>query len=319
MAKIVVTSDLPGSALDQLRREHDVELLSPDGHVPPDALARAVRDAEALLCLLTNRVTREVIAGAPRLRVIGNCAVGYDNIDVAAASERGVVVVNTPNVLTDATADFTWALLLAAARHVPRADRYVRDGRFRGWELGLLLGRPVHGRTLGIIGLGRIGRAVAERARGFQMRLLYHQRRRAEPELEQRLGAELVALEQLLAESDFVSLHVPLTDATRHLIDARALARMKKSAILINTTRGPVVDEAALADALAAGLIGGAALDVFEREPEVHAALLGRDDVVLAPHIASATDETRARMARSVAEDILRVLAGEPPRSPVDG
>jgi glyoxylate reductase len=318
MARVVVTSQLPGAALELLAARHETIVLSPDGRVARSELERALADAEGLLCLLTNPVDRGLIAKAPRLRVIGNCAVGYDNIDVAAATERGIVVSNTPNVLTEATADFAWALLMAAARRVVEADRFVRAGRFHGWELGLLLGRPVHATTLGIVGLGRIGSAVARRASGFSMRVLYAQPRRAAPELEQELGASFVPLEALLRDSDFVSLHVPLSSATRHLIDRAALARMKPTAVLVNTSRGPLVDEAALAEALAAGRLAGAGLDVFEREPEVPPELVSLENVVLAPHIASATDETRAAMARSVAEDIVRVLAGQRPRSAVN-
>ena len=302
-----MTSELPGDAGAVLSTEHEVvrELA-------------AVREADALLSMLTDPVDRALIESAPGLVVIGNCAVGYDNVDVAAATEHGVLVCNTPNVLTDATADFAWALLLAAARRVAEADRFVRAGRFSGWKLDLLLGQPVHDKTLGVVGLGRIGRAVAQRARGFSMRVLYHQRTRADAAVERELGAELVSLETLLAESDFVSLHVPLTDATRGLIGEAELSRMKPTAVLVNTTRGPVVDEAALGRALAGGRIAAAGLDVFEREPEVHPELLRLENAVLAPHIASATEETRALMARSVADDIVRVLRGEGPRSPVN-
>ena len=317
MGQVVVTSELPGNALDSLRAEHEVVVLDPSGHVGEAELAAALRSADGLLCLLTNRITRALLEGAPRLRVVGVCAVGYDNVDVRAATERGIVVCNTPNVLTEATADFAFALLLAAARRVVEADRFVREGRFRGWELGMFLGKPVHGATLGIVGLGRIGRAVAARARGFSMRVVYHQRRRADPALERELAAEFRSLDQLLAESDFVSLHVPLSAESRHLIGARELAAMKRDAILINTSRGPLIDEAALQAALASARIGGAALDVFEREPELTPGLTSETRVVLAPHIASATGETRSQMARSVAEDVLRVLAGKEPRSPV--
>ncbi len=313
MAKIVVTSELPGRALAELGREHEPIVLSPDGRVEAPELARALADADALLCLLTNPITNELLQQAPRLRVIGNCAVGYDNIDVAAARARGIVVVNTPNVLTEATADFAWALLLGAARRVVEADRFVRAGRFRGWELGLFVGADIHEKTLGVIGFGRIGRAVARRAAGFSMRVLYTQRTRAKDEL----GARFVPLAELLAESDFVSIHVPLTNATRHLIDAQALSRMKPSAVLINTARGPIVDERALAEALASEKLAAAGLDVFEREPEVEARLLELDRAVLAPHIASATEATRSAMALSVTQDILRVLRGEPPVSEV--
>lgn len=314
MRRVIVSCPLPGDALELLAREHEVVVLAKPGKLPSAVLFEAMRGADALLSMLTDVIPREAIAAAAgRLRVIANCAVGHDNIDLAAAKEHGVIVCNTPNVLTDATADFTWALLLAAARRLTEADRFVRAGRFEGWRLDLCLGLPVHGGTLGVIGLGRIGAAVAARARGFGMRVLYWQRHRAGPALEAELGARWVQLEKLLADSDFVSLHVPLGPETHHLIDARALGLMKRTAILLNTSRGPVVDEAALAEALGSGRLAAAGLDVFEREPAVHERLLELENVVLAPHVASATEATRALMARSVAEDIARVLAGQAP------
>jgi glyoxylate reductase len=267
--------------------------------------------------MLTDRVDGDVLRAARSLRVVGNCAVGYDNVDVAAARERGIVVVHTPNVLTDATADFAWALLLAASRRVVEADRFVREGRFTGWRLELLLGRELAGRTLGIVGLGRIGAAVARRARGFGLRVLYTQRTRASVELERDLAAELVSFDELVQQSDFVSIHVPLSEATHHLFDRNALARLKPDAIVVNTSRGAVIDEAALVEVLREHRIAGAGLDVFEREPELHPGLLELDNVVLSPHVASSTEATRATMARAVAEDILRVLRGEAPKQRV--
>jgi glyoxylate reductase len=267
--------------------------------------------------MLTDRVDGDVLRSASRLRVVGNCAVGYDNIDIQAARERGIVVVNTPNVLTDATADFAWALLLAAGRRVAEADRFVRAGHFAGWRLELMLGQELSGRTLGIVGLGRIGAAVARRGLGFGLHVLYTQRTRAALELERELAAEFVTFDELLGRSDFVSIHVPLSLETRHLFDDKALSRLKPSSILVNTSRGAVIDEAALAQALLERRIAGAGLDVFEREPEIHPALLALDNVVLAPHVASATEATRAKMARAVAQDILRVLRGEPPHQRV--
>lgn len=312
MGRIAVSCPLPGDALSLLESDHEVEVFRDSR-----GFLDAIRTSDAALSMLTDRVDGEVLRSASRLRVIGNCAVGYDNIDVRAARERRIVVVNTPNVLTDATADFAWALLLAAGRRVAEADRFVRAGRFQGWELGMLLGQELAGTTLGIVGLGRIGVAVARRARGFGMQLVYTQRKRATPELEAELGARFLPLPSLLSESDFVSIHVPLGEETRHLIDERALRSMKPSAVLVNTSRGAVIDEAALARALSERWIQAAGLDVFEREPEVHPALLSLDNVVLAPHIASATEATRAKMARAVAEDILRVLRGEEPRQRV--
>jgi glyoxylate reductase len=259
-----------------------------------------VDGCDALLCLLTDRIDAEFLARAPRLRIVANLAVGTDNIDLAAARARGVAVSNTPDVLTDATADLAFALLLAAARRLPWADRYVRGGGFTGWRPDLGLGLDVTGRTLGIVGFGRIGRAVAERARGFRMEVLWNGR------------AGGVPLDELLARSDFVSLHAPLTPETRHLIGARELRRMRPHAVLVNTARGPLVDEAALVHALREGWIAGAGLDVFEREPALAPGLADLPQVVLAPHIGSATPATRDRMAEIAAENIIAVLRGEP-------
>jgi glyoxylate reductase len=268
--------------------------------------------------VLTDRVTRELLEGAPRLRVVGNCAVGVDNVDVAAATALGIQVCNTPNVLTEATADLAWALLMAAARRVVEADRLVRSGAFQRWELGLLLGKTVHGSTLGILGCGRIGKAVARRARGFDMRVLYAQRHRLPEAEESVLGVEHVDLGPLLERSDFVSVHLPLTPETRHLLDAAALARVKPGAVLVNTARGAIIDEGALVAALDEGRLAGAGLDVFEHEPAVHPGLLASSRVVLAPHIGSATAATRIAMAESVATDVLRVLEGGAPQSGVN-
>jgi glyoxylate reductase len=316
MALVVVSCALPGDALSLLRSEHEVVVVETTGE-SPNRLLPAIPEANGLVSMLTDRVTKELIDAAPELVVIGNCAVGYDNVDIEAAQGRGITVVNTPNVLTDATADFAWALMLAAARRVTEGDRFVRAGRFHGWELGLLLGREVSNTTLGILGLGRIGRAVATRARGFGMNILYSQRHRAAAEVEAETGARHVPLDALLGESDFVSVHVPLTSTTRHLLDERALRSMKPSSVLVNTSRGAVIDEASLAKALREGWIAAAGLDVFEREPEIHPEFLDLDNVVLAPHVASATEATRARMARCVAEDVLRVLRGERPEQRV--
>ncbi len=317
--RIVVTSPLPGDALELLRARHEVSLIGERDSGPTAAeLGAALRDATALLCMLTDRVSRQVIAGAPRLRVIGNCAVGYDNIDVAAATEHGVQVVNTPNVLTDATADLAWGLLLAAARRIPEGDRFVRAGRFSGWRLDLMLGRPLRGRTLGIAGLGRIGRAIAERACGFGLTLLYTQRHRLDADEEAQLAARYVDKAELLAASDFLVLSLPGGPSTRHWLDRPAIGALKQGAVVVNTGRGSTLDEAALAEAVESGHLAAAGLDVYEREPEIEERLLRLEDVVLTPHIGSATDETRAAMARAVAEDILRVLAGKNPHNPVN-
>jgi len=265
-----------------------------------DVGALDVAGADALLCLLTDRIDAGFLERARRLRIVANMAVGTDNIDLAAAERIGIPVSNTPDVLTDATADLTFALLLAAARRLAWADRYVRGGGFVGWNPELGIGLDVTGRTLGIVGAGRIGRAVAERARGFRMEVLLHSRSEGPP------------LDELLVRSDFVSLHVPLTAETRHLIGARELARMKRSAVLVNTARGPIVDEAALVRALRAGEIAAAGLDVFEHEPALSPGLRDLPQVVLAPHIGSATVATRARMAEVAARNIVAALRGEP-------
>lgn len=270
--------------------------------------------ADGLLCLLTDRVDDELLAVAPRLRVVANCAVGYDNVDLAAAAARGIVVTNTPDVLTETCADLTWALLLAAARRVAEGDRFVRAGRWHGWSPDLLLGRDVHGATLGLVGLGRIGLAVARRAHGFGMRVLYTQRHR---EARPPAGAEYVSLDRLLAAADFVSLHVPLTPATRNLIGARELARVRRGTILVNTSRGAIVDEAALVRALRTGRLGAAGLDVFAHEPHVPRALRELPNVVLTPHVASASVATREGMAVLAAQNLAVALAGRRPPNPV--
>jgi glyoxylate reductase len=280
----------------------------------PEAAARVLEDAsfevetgpldvagaDALLCLLTDRIDAAFLGAAPQLRIVANMAVGTDNIDLAAAARLGIPISNTPDVLTDATADLAFALLLAAARRLAWADRYVRGGGFVGWTPELGIGLDVTGRTLGVVGAGRIGRAVAERAAGFRMEVLFHARGGGTP------------LAELLEQSDFVSLHVPLTAATRHLIGARELARMKPSAVLVNTARGPIVDEAALVHALRTGVIAAAGLDVFEHEPALAKGLCDLPNVVLAPHVGSATVATRARMAEVAARNIVAALRGEP-------
>jgi glyoxylate reductase len=282
------------------------------------AIETAVAGADGLLCLLTDRVDDALLARAPALRVVANVAVGVDNIDVAACTRRRVCVANTPDVLTDATADLAWALLLAAARRLVEGDTLVRGGGWTGWSPTQLLGADVHGKTLGVIGFGRIGRAVARRARGFDMRVLYAAPRRAPETLERELGATWRPLDALLAESDFVSLHCPLTDATRGLIGAAQLERMKPTAILVNTARGACVDEAALAGALARGRLAGAGLDVFADEPRVHERLRASPRAAFAPHIGSATIGARARMVELAATAAAAVLAGGRPRNLVN-
>jgi glyoxylate reductase len=308
---------------DQTRRfadaGHALRVREGDGPIDRGELLTGVREAEALVCLLTDRIDEEVLSSGRSLKVVADVAVGYENVDIEAARRLGILVTNTPDVLTEATADLTFALLLAAARRIAEADRAVRDGRFPPWSLDQpLLGMDVHGKTLGIVGMGRIGAAVARRGRlGFGMRILYHNRTRNEA-AECELDAEYVSFDRLLADSDFISVHVPKTAETHHLFDADAFARMKATAILINAARGPVVDEAALAEALEASVIAGAGLDVYENEPTVHPKLLGLTErVVLAPHLGSATRETRHAMVRLAVDNVLAVLGGRAPTTPV--
>jgi glyoxylate reductase len=307
--RIHVSRPVPEPALAHLRELAEVT-VGPDRLATEKELIAAARDADGLLSMLTDKIGEALLVACPRLRIVANCAVGYDNLDLAAGERHGVWMTNTPNVLTETTADLTFALLLAAARRLGEAERFFREGRYQGWGPLLFLGSEVNGRTLGIIGMGRIGRAVAARAAGFSMRVLFASRTPKEIP-----SASQVSLDVLLAQSDFLSVHVPLNDSTRHLISATALARMKRGAFLVNTSRGPVVDEAALAQALQSGQLGGAGLDVFEDEPRAHPDLLKAPNAVLLPHIASATVETRTAMALACAQDIQRVMEGKPPEN----
>jgi glyoxylate reductase len=317
MATVFVSCTLPGDAVDRLRREHEVVMGQERAGVSGEEFARNAARFDALVSLFNDRIDAALLDRAPRLRVVANFAVGYDNVDVAACTARGVVVTNTPGVLTEATADLAFGLMLSAARRITEGDRLVRRGAFRGLTPSFLLGARVHGATLGLVGLGRIGQAMARRGRGFGMRVIYAGRTRAPADVERALGATPVELDAVFAQADFVSLHCPLTPETRHLVDAARLARMKPGAILVNTTRGAVVDEAALAAALARGALGGAGLDVYEDEPRVHPALLALDNVVLAPHIGSADRPTREAMAAIAVDNVLAVLAGQPAMNPV--
>ena len=299
----------------------EVQARQDDTPMPPEELRAAVADADGLITLLSDRVDAALLAAAPHLSVVANVAVGFDNIDVPSATEAGVAVCNTPGVLTAATADLAMTLILATARRVPEADSFLRAGHYTHWKLDQeQLGSDVTGRRLGVFGFGQIGRAVARRAsRGFDMEVVYFDARRLPPEEERELGVTWAELDELLATSDFVSVHAPLTPQTRHAIDAAALARMKPSAILVNTARGPIVDEAALADALAEGTIAGAGLDVYEHEPEVHPLLLQqRERVVLLPHLGSATATTRHEMSMIAAGSVVDGLQGRRPRTIVN-
>ena len=309
MARIVTTFPLPDAAL---------ELLRPLGDLAgPEGWRGALADAEALLCLLTDRVDSDLLDRAPRLRVVANAVVGYEHVDVAACRARGITVTNTPDVLTDATADLTLGLILATVRALPQAERSLREGAFHGWGFWDYLGGDLRGRTLGIYGMGRIGRAVARRAAAFGMSILYHSRTPLSAQDEAALGAERVDLDGLIARSDVLSLHAPLTPETRHVMDADALRRMRPGSFLVNTARGALVDEAALVDALRDGPLGGAGLDVYEHEPRIHPGLLELPNAVLLPHVGSATRETRTRMAMLAARNAHAVLAGRPPLTPI--
>ena len=337
---VFVTRQLPQPVMDRLGEVCDYRVGTTAGELTREALLAGVRDADALVCLLTDTVDREIIAAGSKLRVIANVAVGYNNIDVAAANERSIIVTNTPGVLTEATADLTWALILAVTRRVVESDGFLRAGKFTGWDFDMLLGSGLTGKTIGIIGYGRIGRAVARRATGFGMGVIYcgrddiayrddpqHNttlmtRQTATSPLSQSarmdgLAARRVTFNQLLEHSDIISLHVPLAATTKHLLNTAAFAKMKSSAYLINTARGPVIDETALVRALQQGQLAGAGLDVFEHEPAVTAPLLEMPNVVLLPHIGSATTETRTAMAMLAVENAIDVLSGRNPRNPV--
>ncbi|MEJ2292116.1 MAG: D-glycerate dehydrogenase [Deinococcales bacterium] len=309
--RVFITRRLPEAGLEPLRRaDVDVDMRPADDPIEREALLAGVKGASGVITLRSDRVDGGLLdAAGDALRIVANYAVGYDNIDVEACTGRGVAVANTPDVLTEATADHAFALMLAVARRLREGHALVASGAWSGWQPMQLLGREVGGATLGIVGLGRIGRAVARRALGFGMTVLYHNRQR-DPDAEASLGARAVSLDELLATSDIVSLHTPLTESTRHLVDAAALERMKPTAILVNTARGPVVDELALAEALRRKRLWGAGLDVYEREPQVTAALTELDNVVLAPHTGSATPSAREAMARLASEAVVAVLDG---------
>lgn len=312
--RVFVTSKIPEQGLKILFDNFYVQVSDYDGLIPKKILIEKVKNIDGLLCLLADTIDKEIMEVAgPRLRIIANYAVGYNNIDVEEATKRGIMVTNTPGVLTETTADLAWALMMAVARRIVEGDKFVRAGRFRGWEPMLLLGTDLYGATLGIIGFGRIGQAVARRAIGFNMKVLYYSRSRVAKQIEEELKATYVDLNTLLKESDFVTLHLPLTKQTYHLIGEEQLKLMRKESYLINTARGPIVDEKALVKALKENWIRGAALDVFENEPQIEPELLELENVVLAPHIGSASYATRAKMSVMAAENIVKALKGEVP------
>jgi len=312
---VLLTRRIPSAALSKLQAAHDVEIYDGPSPISEDELKRRIVGKQALICLLTEKISAEVIATSD-LRIIANIAVGYENIDVAAARARGIVVTNTPDVLTEAVAEFTWALILAAVRRLTEGERLLRRGAWQGWTLDFMLGSGLQGKQLGIVGTGRIGRAVAAKAPAFGMRVAFAKRGQPSSPQSEKVAVPL-SMDELLVSSDVISLHVPGGQATRHMIDKKSLARMKRSAILVNTSRGSVVDEEALAWALRERLIAAAALDVYEREPAVHPPLLEMENVILAPHLGSATHETRRAMASLAVENVLAVLSGQPPKTPV--
>lgn len=310
---VLVTRKLPSKVISKLEAECDVDLYLGEKAISRDELLKRIAGKHAIVCLLTDTIDTAVLdAAGPQLKVVANVAVGYNNVDVTACRARGIHVTNTPDVLTNACADFTWGLILAITRRLGEGERVVRAGQWKGWALDYMLGMELRGKQLGLVGVGRIGRAVADKAPAFGMSVAYTARRAADIP-----NSTQMPLDRLLATSDIVSLHCPMTPDTKHLIDQKALTRMKRTAYLINTSRGPVVDENALAWALKERLIAGAALDVYENEPEIHPGLLSLENVLLIPHLASATTETRTAMADLAVSNALAVLNGQPPLTPV--
>ncbi len=311
--KILVTGRLPEKELEPLKKEHEVEMNDQDRPMPREELLSKIEDKEGLLCMLTDMIDEELMDHAPSLKMTANYAVGYNNIDLEEATARGIPVSNTPDVLTEATAELAFALILATARRMIEGDRMTREGRFKAWAPLLFLGSEVTGKTLGIIGLGRIGKALAKKAGCFDMTIYYHNRNPLNKSDEERLGLKYLSLKELFGRADFISLHVPLTEETHYLIGRKELQLMQPTAYLINTSRGPVVDEEALVEALKEKRIAGAGLDVYENEPQINPGLLGLENVVLLPHVGSATWETRTKMARVAVENLLAGLRGERP------
>lgn len=311
--RVLVTREVFDETLDYLRQHCEVLDNQRDQPYAPDALGKALADCDGLMCALTDKVDAALLAAAPKLKAVANIAVGYNNIDVPACTTRGVMATNTPGVLDDSTADLAWALMLGTARRITEVERRIRNGEWTGWRLKQWLGVDVHHATLGIVGMGRIGQAIARRALGFEMKVVYHNRNRIPPELERKCNAVYVSFDELLAQSDFIVLQVPYSPQTHHLVGAAQLAKMKPSAILINSTRGGVVDDAALIDVLKKGGIRGAGLDVYENEPKLNPEFLKLDNVVLAPHVGSSTEATRKAMAMLAAQNLVAALQGKVP------
>ena len=311
--KVLVTHRLLPEAIVYLKEHVDFEVGTQGPVLNKEALLEKVKDKKGILPLLTAPIDKDVMDAAPELKIIANCAVGYDNIDIEYARKKGIMVTNTPGVLTETTADLSWALILAVARKIPQAHVFARAKRYRGWELDLFLGKEITGKCLGIIGMGRIGKAMAQRATGFAMKIIYTDPKELSEEENQKYGASCVPLDELLREADIVTIHTTLNAQTHHLISSEKLRLMKKDAILVNVSRGPVVDELALAEALEEEKIWGAGLDVYEREPEIEERLISLDNVVLLPHIGSATYETRLKMAMMAAKNLVQGLTGKKP------
>ncbi len=308
--RVLVTREVFDETLDYLRRHCDVIDNQRDTPYAPELLGKALADCDGLMCALTDKVDAALLAAVPKLKAVANIAVGYNNIDVPACTARGVMATNTPGVLDDSTADLAWTLMLGTARRITEVERRIRNGEWTGWQLKQWLGVDVHHATLGIVGMGRIGQAIARRAFGFDMKVIYHNRKPIAPDLERKCNAAYVSFDELLAQSDFIVLQVPYSPATHHLIGAAQLAKMKPSAILINSTRGGVVDDAALIDVLKKGRIRGAGLDVYENEPKLNPEFLKLDNVVLAPHVGSSTEATRKAMAMLAAQNLVAALQG---------
>jgi len=313
--KVFVTYKIPEDGLKLLKEKYELDVYEGEEFLTKEEMLKRVKDADAVITQLRDPVDKEFIDAGKKLKIIANYAVGYNNINVEYAKSKGIYVTNTPGVLTEATADIAWALILAVARKIISADRFVREGKFKGWKPKLFLGYEIHGKTLGIIGMGRIGQAVARRALGFGMNIIYHNRKRLPEEVEKKYSASYVDLETLLKNSDFISINVPLTDETYHLLDEKRLNLLKSNAILVNTARGPVVDEKALYKLLKEGKIAGAGFDVYENEPFLTPGLEKLENVVLLPHIGSATFETRSKMSIMVAENVIDALEGRKPKN----
>ncbi len=317
-ANALLTKKLLPEAMEYLKKHIRFQIAGTDRYPTKKEIISGIKDKQGLVSLLVDQIDKEVIDAAPHLKVIANCAVGYNNIDVSYATSKGITVTNTPGILTDTTADLTWALLLSVARKIPQADRFTRQKKYKNWELDLFLGKDLEGKQLGIIGMGRIGKAVALRARPFKLKTVYSDPKKLTPEEEEKYEARYLPLENLLKTSDIITIHTALTKETYHLISRKNIHLLKKQAFLVNVSRGPVVEEKALAEALERGDLWGAGLDVYEKEPEIEERLLSLDNVVLLPHIGSASYETRARMSMMAAKNLVHMLSGKKPLNPIN-